>query len=263
MALRLVLVSAIGILAAGWPPSGQARVADAVLRLQIPASSAFKTEAAVPLTRAEVIPMAYTKGQLGGTIGAYFLLTNVASEACDLRPVPLQSDDDVAIMTAVRESYDKKKGPEDTVIHQTLIAEQPSPARYLFVLSMLARPNKLDEYIGEIPYEVKEAWHVGFGSGGSMTVFPKGVKPDGSLPQVRLATGSGDWHVFVKHASAKDQLLRPRINITSRLVFERRAEGPFLRLEHKDKSAAFSASLPVTRCPRLPDDGKPPWEFVR
>ena len=239
-----------------WFPSTHAQERPG-LQLQIAGSKAFQVESAGDVRRAEAFNVVWPKGQFGPTIRAFILLTNVAADGCDVRLPPVQSDADFVIRAVLTEGFDQKNGPQDTAISQTLRPAPKAGAPWLFVVAKLDY-KKLDPIVGDAAYSAVEAWHVGGGNrAGAMML--KGAPPI----NVRLGNSEGDWDVNVNHVSAKDKTVETHLNQDSRLVFRRDGSGPRIQLKYKDKRVAFSADLPLTTCPPLPDQGPLPFGVVR
>jgi hypothetical protein len=257
--LTLLSIALIGVLCPSFTSSSATQdsvAAGPTVRLQYQPSQSFQTESEQQLKRAVVVARKY-KSKAGTLFTAYLLLTNVAAaDNCDLKKAALTSDSDFALVAIISEKFKEKEGPEGTAIHRILFGQpDQSPSRYLFVASR-TDPERLQSIVGDVPYNAREAWHIGWGGGWKVTVIPKGSQ---AVPlEISQEQGAG-WSFMLNHLAAKKEWLGINPNSTTYLVFSRGESGPTVRFNHKEKKISVSGHVPLTMCGKIPEDVPTPF----
>jgi len=227
------------------------------IRLQYQPSQSFQTESEQQLKRAVVVARK-RKSSAGTLFNAYLILTNVAlTNNCDLNKAALTSDSDFALVAILSERFSEKDGPEGTAIHRVLFGppDQIQP-KYLFIASP-THPERLQSIVGNVPYNAREAWHVGWGSGSKVSVTPKGSE---QIPRLEISHEQGNgWSFYVNHLAAKKEFQAITPNSTTYLVLSREESGPTVRFNHRDKKVFVSGNVPLTMCGLIGEDLPTPF----
>jgi hypothetical protein len=234
-----------------------AGAAHSSIRLQYQPSQSFQTESEQQLKRAVVVARK-RKSNAGTLFNAYLILTNVAlANNCDLNKAALTSDSDFALVAILSEKFNEKDGPEGTAIHRILFGQpdQTQP-KYLFIASP-TNPERLQSIVGNVPYNAREAWHFGWGSGFKVSVIPKGSEQIARL-EISHEQGNG-WSLYLNHLAAKKEFQAITPNSTTYLVFSREESGPTVRFNHRDKKVFVSGNVPLTMCGLIPEDVPTPF----